>query len=82
MSLALLGGRLDVHDWRRCRPRPGAMLIVAFFIVSFGFYALKLNEAYVVLDKERKAAMVFHPLVVLCADREAQPVVNTDTLYG
>jgi regulator of protease activity HflC (stomatin/prohibitin superfamily) len=36
----------------------------------------------VVLDDERKAAMVSNLLVVLCADREAQPVVNTGTLYG
>jgi hypothetical protein len=33
------------------------------------------------LDEERKAAMVSNLLVVLCADREAQPVVNAGTLY-
>jgi len=33
------------------------------------------------LDNERKAAMVSNLLVVLCADREAQPVVNTGTIY-
>ena len=33
------------------------------------------------LDEERKAAMVSNLLVVLCSDREAQPVVNTGTLY-
>ena len=33
------------------------------------------------LDEERKAAMVSNLLVVLCADRDAQPVVNTGTLY-
>jgi regulator of protease activity HflC (stomatin/prohibitin superfamily) len=33
------------------------------------------------LDEERKAAMVSNLLVVLCGDREAQPVVNTGTLY-
>ena len=42
-----------------------------------------LGERGVVeLDEERKAAMVSNLLVVLCADREAQPVVNTGTLYG
>ena len=42
-----------------------------------------LNERGVVdLDEDRKAAMVSNLLVVLCADREAQPVVNTGTLYG
>jgi regulator of protease activity HflC (stomatin/prohibitin superfamily) len=46
--------------------------------------ALKqLNERDVVeLDEERKAAMVSNLLVVLCADREAQPVVNAGTLYN
>jgi regulator of protease activity HflC (stomatin/prohibitin superfamily) len=33
------------------------------------------------LDEERKAAMVSNLLVVLCADREAQPVVNAGTIY-
>ncbi len=33
------------------------------------------------LDEERKAAMVSNLLVVLCADREAQPVINTGTIY-
>jgi regulator of protease activity HflC (stomatin/prohibitin superfamily) len=35
----------------------------------------------VTLDEERKAAMVSNLLVVLCADREAQPVINTGTIY-
>ncbi|MGQ3055443.1 MAG: SPFH domain-containing protein [Roseateles sp.] len=35
----------------------------------------------VVLDDERRAAMVSNLLVVLCSDRETQPVVNTGTLY-
>ncbi len=33
------------------------------------------------LDEERKAAMVSNLLVVLCGDRDAQPVVNTGSLY-
>jgi regulator of protease activity HflC (stomatin/prohibitin superfamily) len=45
--------------------------------------ALKqLNERGVVeLDDERKANMVSNLMVVLCADREAQPVLNTGSLY-
>jgi regulator of protease activity HflC (stomatin/prohibitin superfamily) len=39
------------------------------------------KSSQVKLDEERKAAMVSNLLVVLCADREAQPVVNTGTLY-
>jgi len=33
------------------------------------------------LDEERKAAMVSNLLVVLCGETEAQPVINTGTLY-
>lgn len=36
----------------------------------------------VVLDDERKAAMVSNLLVVLCSDRETQPVINAGTLYN
>lgn len=39
------------------------------------------SENIVVLDDERKAAMVSNLLVVLCADEPAQPVLNTGTLY-
>lgn len=35
----------------------------------------------VVLDDERKAAMVSNLLVVLCGNRDAQPVVNSGSLY-
>lgn len=42
----------------------------------------KLNENAVVhLDEERKAAMVSNLLVVLCGNRDAQPIVNSGTLY-
>ncbi len=46
--------------------------------------ALKgLSERNVVeLDDERRAAMVSNLLVVLCSDREAQPVINAGTLYN
>ncbi|MET8152703.1 SPFH domain-containing protein [Actinoplanes sp. NPDC005259] len=44
---------------------------------------VRLAENDVVdLDEERKAAMVSNLLVVLCGDRDAQPVVNTGTLYS
>jgi hypothetical protein len=36
----------------------------------------------VVLDDERKAAMVSNLLVVLCSDNDTQPIINTGTLYG
>jgi regulator of protease activity HflC (stomatin/prohibitin superfamily) len=42
-----------------------------------------LTERGVVdLDPERRAAMVSNLLVVLCAETEAQPVINAGTLYG
>lgn len=42
----------------------------------------RLNEKHVVeLDEERKAAMVSNLLVVLCGNRDAQPIVNSGSLY-
>jgi regulator of protease activity HflC (stomatin/prohibitin superfamily) len=51
--------------------------------VSMVEMALKgLSERDIVhLDDERKAAMVSNLLVVLCAENEAQPVINAGTLY-
>ena len=42
----------------------------------------RLNENNVVeLDEERKAAMVSNLLVVLCGNHDAQPIVNSGSLY-
>ena len=42
----------------------------------------RLSENKVVeLDDERKAAMVSNLLVVLCGNRDAQPIVNSGSLY-
>ena len=42
----------------------------------------KLGENEIVqLDEERKAAMVSNLLVILCGNRDAQPVVNSGSLY-
>ncbi len=42
----------------------------------------RLNENQLVqLDEERKAAMVSNLLVVLCGNHDAQPIVNTGSLY-
>lgn len=38
-------------------------------------------DGIIELDDERRAAMVSNLMVVLCGDREAQPVVNAGTLY-
>ncbi|MDR1029171.1 MAG: SPFH domain-containing protein [Clostridiales Family XIII bacterium] len=42
----------------------------------------ELNENNIVdLDEERKAAMVSNLLVVLCGNKDAQPIVNSGSLY-
>jgi regulator of protease activity HflC (stomatin/prohibitin superfamily) len=46
-------------------------------------HALELlsEKNVITLDEERKAQMVSNLLVVLCSDHDAQPVVNTGTIY-
>ncbi len=39
------------------------------------------EKGTVTLDEERKAAMVSNLLVVLCGNRDAQPIVNSGSLY-
>ena len=42
----------------------------------------RLNQDEIVLlDEERKAAMVSNLLVVLCGNHDAQPVVNSGSIY-
>ena len=61
----------------------GARKQIVLGAVSMVEMALKgLTERGVVdLDDERKAAMVSNLLVVLCAESEAQPVINAGSLY-
>ena len=49
-------------------------------MVEMALERLKQNGT-VELDEERKAAMVSNLLVVLCGNRDAQPVVNSGSLY-
>ena len=44
--------------------------------------ALLAEKGVVELDDERKAAMVSNLMVVLCGERDTQPVVNAGTLYS
>ena len=62
----------------------GARSKIVLGAVTMVEAALKgLSEREIVhLDDERKAAMVSNLLVVLCSDRETQPIVNTGTLYS
>lgn len=49
-------------------------------MVEMALERLSENEI-VTLDEERKAAMVSNLLVVLCGNRDAQPIVNSGSLY-
>ena len=49
-------------------------------MVEMALERLKENDV-IELDDERKAAMVSNLLVVLCGNHDAQPVVNSGTLY-
>ncbi len=49
-------------------------------MVEMALQKLEENDC-IQLDEERKAAMVSNLLVVLCANRDSQPVVNTGSLY-
>jgi regulator of protease activity HflC (stomatin/prohibitin superfamily) len=53
----------------------GAVSMVKMAIDQLG------EEGVIVLDEERKAAMVSNLLVVLCGNRDAQPIMNTGTIY-
>lgn len=49
-------------------------------MVEMALERLNENEV-VILDEERKAAMVSNLLVVLCGNHDAQPIVNSGSLY-
>ena len=49
-------------------------------MVEMALERLSANDT-VVLDEERKAAMVSNLLVVLCGNKDAQPIVNSGSLY-
>jgi len=69
------------------RQQAGAVIAARTKIVegAVGMVEMALEHlsrsSMVKLDEDRKAAMVSNLLVVLCADREAQPVVNTGSIY-
>ena len=49
-------------------------------MVEMALDRLSENQT-ITLDEERKAAMVSNLLVVLCGNHDAQPVVNSGSLY-
>lgn len=52
----------------------------AVSMVDMALHQLSENDI-VELDEERKAAMVSNLLVVLCGNKDAQPIVNSGSLY-
>lgn len=49
-------------------------------MVQMALVRLK-EEGVLTLDEERKASMVSNLMVVLCADKATQPIINTGSLY-
>lgn len=49
-------------------------------MVEMALEQLSRNQV-VELDEERKAAMISNLLVVLCGNRDAQPIVNSGSIY-
>ena len=39
------------------------------------------NAHEAILDEERKVAMVSNLLVILCGNKDAQPIVNSGSIY-
>ena len=66
-AAAIIAARQKIVD--------GAVGMVKMAIDKLG------EDEVVVLDEERKAAMVSNLLVVLCGNRDAQPVVNSGSIY-
>jgi regulator of protease activity HflC (stomatin/prohibitin superfamily) len=70
------------------RQQAGAVIAARTQIVAgaVGMVELALADLQkkniIELDAERKAQMVSNLLVVLCSDHDAQPVVNTGTIYS
>ena len=53
----------------------------AVSMVEMALHELSVKQV-VTLDDERKASMVSNLMIVLCAESEVQPVINTGTLYN
>ena len=59
-----------------------AQLLFGFCSLYMSNYLAEVGKITTVeLDEERKAAMVSNLLVVLCGNRDAQPIVNSGNLY-
>ena len=66
-AVAIIAARQKIVD--------GAVGMVKMAIDKLG------ENGIVMLDEERKAAMVSNLLVVLCGNKDAQPIVNSGSIY-
>jgi len=66
-AVAIIAARQKIVD--------GAVGMVKMAIDKLG------DDNIVMLDEERKAAMVSNLLVVLCGNRDAQPIINSGSIY-
>jgi len=66
-AVAIIAARKKIVD--------GAVGMVKMAIDKLG------EDNIVLLDEERKAAMVSNLLVVLCGNRDAQPIINSGSIY-
>ena len=66
-ATAIIAARQKIVD--------GAVGMVKMAIEKLG------DDNIVLLDEERKAVMVSNLLVVLCGNRDAQPIINSGTIY-
>jgi regulator of protease activity HflC (stomatin/prohibitin superfamily) len=66
-AVAIIAARQKIVD--------GAVSMVKMAVDKLG------EDNVVLLDEERKAAMVSNLLVVLCGNRDAQPIINSGTIY-
>ena len=70
------------------RPQADAIIAAREKIVqgAVGMVKMALDklsaDGIIELDDEKKAAMVSNLLVVLCGETNAQPVINSGTLYN
>ena len=70
------------------RQQAGAIIAARTLIVQGAVSMVEMaleqlkEKGLVDLDEERRAAMVSNLLVVLCSDRDTQPIVNAGTLYN
>ena len=67
-AAAIIAARQKIVD--------GAVGMVKMAIDKLG------DDEIVILDEERKAQMVSNLLVVLCGNRDAQPIINSGTIYS